>query len=85
MLSFRSDLLIKKIKTSNLHIDMERSNPKFGTDYTDHMLEIDYSDANGWSAPVIRPLEPFQIHPGNSTFHYSLSCFEGACIATHSF
>lgn len=49
----------------------------FGSLFTPHMLEIDYSDAKGWEHAVIRPFENFSIHPANSTLHYALTCYEG--------
>lgn len=49
----------------------------FGATYSDHMLEIDWSEKGGWSAPLIRPLGPLSIDPGASCLHYGLECFEG--------
>lgn len=50
---------------------------KFGKLSTDHMLVVKYSDQHGWTKPLIEPLRHFNIHPFNSTIHYSLSAFEG--------
>ena len=30
-------------------------NLAFGAVFTDHMLEIDWTEENGWGAPTIRP------------------------------
>jgi branched-chain amino acid aminotransferase len=49
----------------------------FGEMFSPHMLEINYSDENGWEDAKIKPLENFSIHPANSTLHYALTCYEG--------
>ena len=41
------------------------------------MLEIDWTASEGWDAPKIVPVQPFQISPANSTLHYALSCMDG--------
>jgi len=50
---------------------------KFGKLCTDHMLVIKHTDERGWTKPLIEPMRHFNIHPFNSTIHYSLGCFEG--------
>ena len=66
---------------------------KFGRTFTDHMLEIDWTLANGWEAPHIkfqnlqmfgqnnqsfsRPYGDLTISPAASCLHYALQCFEG--------
>lgn len=49
----------------------------FGKTFTDHMLEIDWNETDGWSNPVIKPYGNFDISPAASCFHYGLECFEG--------
>ena len=49
----------------------------FGKHYTDHMLEVDWTEASGWQTPVIRPLEPLKVHPAAKVFHYAAGLFEG--------
>lgn len=41
------------------------------------MLEIDFNDELGWSAPMIKPLQNLSLHPGASSLQYGLQCFEG--------
>lgn len=41
------------------------------------MCEILWNDQEGWSAPVIKPLTFFNLHPFNSCIHYAFSCYEG--------
>jgi branched-chain amino acid aminotransferase len=35
----------------------------FGKAFTDHMLRIKWSTADGWEAPQITPLQPMLMHP----------------------
>ncbi|CAE7243073.1 bcaA [Symbiodinium sp. KB8] len=50
---------------------------KFGTTFTDHMVEVDWDNKNGWHAPEITPYHKIPIDPAASVLHYSLECFEG--------
>jgi branched-chain amino acid aminotransferase len=45
---------------------------KFGSTFTDHMLEIDWDAASGWGRPVIRPYGPISLDPSASVFHYAV-------------
>lgn len=49
----------------------------FGLSFTDHMLEIDWDNENGWHAPVIKPYGDMKISPAASALHYGLQAFEG--------
>lgn len=49
----------------------------FGTTFTDHMLECDWTATEGWATPVVRPYGPFTLDPAASVLHYALECFEG--------
>lgn len=50
---------------------------KFGRSKTDHLLEVDYIDKQGWNAPVISPYHNLSIDPRSSALHYGVQCFEG--------
>eukprot|EP00921_Rhytidocystis_pertsovi_P022819 GHVQ01036367.1.p1 GENE.GHVQ01036367.1~~GHVQ01036367.1.p1 ORF type:complete len:246 (+),score=20.84 GHVQ01036367.1:240-977(+) len=50
---------------------------KFGQFYSDHFLDVEWDDVNGWRAPMILPLQCIQMHPGSSALHYGLQIFEG--------
>ncbi|KAI6240022.1 Branched-chain-amino-acid transaminase [Aphelenchoides fujianensis] len=50
---------------------------KFGHCYSDHMVEVDWSTAEGWTRPLLSPLHNFQIHPGAKVLHYAIELFEG--------
>ena len=56
---------------------------KFGKEFTDHILEIDWSNDYGWHDPVIKPYGSFEIDPGASVLHYALSAFEGTIPLIH--
>lgn len=53
----------------------------FGRQYTDHMLECDWTESEGWHAPVISAYHDFALSPAASSFHYGLQCFEGVSLA----
>lgn len=44
----------------------------FGTVFTDHMLTIEWSEAEGWGAPHIQPLGNLSVHPACSSLHYGI-------------
>lgn len=49
----------------------------FGTALTDHLLEINWTDADGWDIPHIEPYHNFMVDPAASVLHYGTECFEG--------
>ncbi|KAL3842633.1 hypothetical protein ACJMK2_020624 [Sinanodonta woodiana] len=72
-------------KASDLQIKRaEKSKPKpkvedlvFGANYSDHMLEIEYTPDKGWGKPVISPFHNLSVHPGIKALHYAVELFEG--------
>lgn len=44
----------------------------FGTVFTDHMLTIEWSKAEGWGAPHIEPFGNLSMHPACSSLHYGI-------------
>ena len=50
---------------------------KFGKCNTDYIFEVDGNRTEGWGKPRIVPYHNFDMHPFNSTIHYSIECFEG--------
>ena len=59
-----SDLEIEAKRPTELANKPEVKDLQFGKTYTDHMLKIKWTAADGWGTPKISPLEPFQMHPG---------------------
>lgn len=50
---------------------------KFGTTFTDHMLEVNWHSQSGWDTPCIHPYRKMEVDPAASVLHYALECFEG--------
>ncbi len=44
----------------------------FGKEFSDHMLEVDWVQGQGWSKPKISPLHNLSIHPAAKVLHYSV-------------
>ncbi|XP_073400116.1 branched-chain-amino-acid aminotransferase, cytosolic isoform X2 [Dendrobates tinctorius] len=72
-------------KASDLTVELTNS-PKqkpdpatlvFGTEFTDHMLMVEWSAEKGWQRPVIKPLQNLSLHPACSVFNYAIELFEG--------
>lgn len=56
------------------------SDPKtlvFGRKFTDHMLTIEWTLADGWLEPKITPYQNLSLDPATCVFHYAFECFEG--------
>lgn len=49
----------------------------FGKHFSDHMLVINWSEAEGWDRPQIKPFQNLSLHPASSSLHYSIELFEG--------
>lgn len=49
----------------------------FGTIFSDHMLEADWTAESGWEQPIIKKYAPLSISPAASSLHYGFSAFEG--------
>ncbi|EKX47543.1 hypothetical protein GUITHDRAFT_86282 [Guillardia theta CCMP2712] len=49
----------------------------FGKFFTDHMLEIEWDEKDGFSAPQIVPHHPLSIDAAAPCLHYGVQCFEG--------
>jgi branched-chain amino acid aminotransferase len=49
----------------------------FGTQFTDHMLNIDYAPENGWHNARIEPYHAIRMDPATMVLHYGQAIFEG--------
>lgn len=49
----------------------------FGRTFTDHMLSLEWTAADGWLAPRITPYQNLSLDPATCVFHYAFECFEG--------
>ncbi|QFQ02111.1 Branched-chain-amino-acid aminotransferase [Corynebacterium urogenitale] len=63
--------------TSSERIKEILRNPGFGSYFTDHMVLIDWDEANGWHNARVEPYAPFQMDPASTVFHYGQAIFEG--------
>ena len=49
----------------------------FGTIFTDHMFNMDYSLEKRWHNPRIEPYQPIELDPSAMVLHYGQAIFEG--------
>lgn len=49
----------------------------FGTLFTDHMFNMDYTPDKGWYNPRIEPYGPITMDPSTMVLHYGQGVFEG--------
>jgi branched-chain amino acid aminotransferase len=49
----------------------------FGTQFTDHMFNMDYAPGKGWHNPRIEPYGPIAMDPATMVLHYGQGVFEG--------
>ncbi len=49
----------------------------FGTIFSDHMFNMDYSPKKGWHNPRIEPYAPIVMDPSTMVLHYGQAVFEG--------
>jgi len=49
----------------------------FGKYYTDNMITIDWSEADGWSDAQLNAYGPITLDPATAVFHYGQEIFEG--------
>ena len=66
---------IIKATTSKIN-EVDFENLSFGSVFTDHLFECDYSNGE-WQKPVIKPYAPFLLDPSAKVFHYGQAIFEG--------
>jgi len=52
-------------------------NPGFGTAFTDHMVTMRWTPAQGWHDGQVGPRKPFQMDPAAAVLQYAQQVFEG--------
>lgn len=60
------------------------ANPGFGNFFTDHMVDICWSEKGGWHRPRIQPYGPIELDPAASVLHYGQEIFEGLKAYRHA-
>jgi branched-chain amino acid aminotransferase len=53
------------------------ANPGFGTNFSDHMVSIDWLEGRGWHGATVGPRGPIQLDPAAAVLHYAQEIFEG--------
>ncbi len=64
-------------KADQLKTKPDENNLGFGTIFTDHMFNMDYSVEKGWHNPRIEPYHSFTMDPSTMVLHYGQGVFEG--------
>lgn len=64
-------------KTDQLKPKPDDNKLGFGTIFTDHMFNMDYSVEKGWHNPRIEPYGPISMDPSTMILHYGQGVFEG--------
>ncbi|KXT14642.1 hypothetical protein AC579_3678 [Pseudocercospora musae] len=49
----------------------------FGRTFTDHMLSLEWTAADGWLPPRITPYQNLSLDPATCVLHYAFEAFEG--------
>jgi len=60
------------------------ADPGFGQYFTDHMVDICWSEKGGWHRPRVSPYGPIQLEPSAAVLHYAQEVFEGLKAYRHS-
>ncbi|MFN4002800.1 branched-chain amino acid aminotransferase [Microcella sp.] len=60
------------------------ADPGFGKHFTDHMVDICWSEMGGWHRPRVQPYGPIALDPAASVLHYGQEIFEGLKAYRHA-
>ena len=60
------------------------ADPGFGKHFTDHMVQIDWTLADGWHNAAVVPYGPLLLDPAASVLHYAQEIFEGLKAYRHA-
>jgi branched-chain amino acid aminotransferase len=80
-----NDPALSKVDLSRLTIT-KTTDPKpivpndqliFGHTFTDHMMALEWTAAEGWLAPRITPYQNLSLDPATCVLHYAFEAFEG--------
>ncbi|MEH6781967.1 MAG: branched-chain amino acid aminotransferase [Rhodoglobus sp.] len=59
------------------------ANPGFGVSFTDHMVDVCWSEMGGWHRPRVQPYGPIALDPAAAVLHYGQEIFEGLKAFRH--
>ena len=83
-------LLWQVTRNDNAKTDAERdallNSPElgFGKTFTDHMVDICWSEQGGWHRPRVRPYGAIELDPAAAVLHYAQEVFEGLKAYRHA-
>jgi branched-chain amino acid aminotransferase len=60
------------------------ANPGFGTYFTDHMVTVEWTPADGWHDARVTPYGPLTLDPATAVLHYAQEIFEGMKAYRHA-
>jgi branched-chain amino acid aminotransferase, group II len=60
------------------------ADPGFGKHFTDHMVDICWSERGGWHRPRVQPYGPISLDPAAAVLHYAQEIFEGLKAYRHA-
>jgi len=81
-LEFHRHLNLQSV--SQTERDAILADPGFGNYFTDHMVDVCWSEKGGWHRPRIQPYGPIEIDPAASVLHYGQEIFEGLKAYRHA-
>lgn len=64
---------------ADIHAD-----PGFGNHFTDHMVDICWSEMGSWHRPRVQPYGPIALDPAAAVLHYAQEIFEGLKAYRHA-
>ena len=84
----QKDLLFQVTRNENARSEAERdqilADPPFGQVFTDHMVDICWSEKGGWHRPRVQPYGPIALDPAAAVLHYGQEIFEGMKAYRHA-
>ncbi|GAA1512469.1 branched-chain amino acid aminotransferase [Agromyces terreus] len=60
------------------------ADPGFGQHFTDHMVDVCWSEKGGWHRPRVTPYGPISLDPAAAVLHYGQEIFEGMKAYRHA-
>lgn len=84
----QKDLTFAVTRNESAVSDADRAailaNPGFGKTFTDHMVDVCWSEHGGWHRPRVQPYGPIALDPAASVLHYGQEIFEGLKAYRHA-
>jgi branched-chain amino acid aminotransferase len=75
--ALRFDTLPHPAPTADAVREQVLANPGFGTNFSDHMVSIDWTEEKGWHDATVGPRQPIALDPAAAVVHYAQEIFEG--------